>query len=174
MKTQYTELQIKAHNVHSLVWDGNTVIDWASGGTRYELNGTTSHSTVFYAYKFDAAVSSPSGEFTVLYTRTGTTGLLLRRGKIVRQLSRDFYHANVYEYPVAFALGANGREVLIHCPESYCKIEIEDAATGVRFSSSSTRKPDDLFHSQAGSQPGCEVALERRVGLASIGRIGCV
>lgn len=153
METRFNQLKIKARNVRALVWDGNTLIDWASGGARYGLDGSSSPSNMLYAFDFDAAVSSPSGEYTVLYTRTGTTGILLRHGQIVRQLSRDFYHAEAYEYPVTFAVGSNGREVLVHCPESYCEIAIEDAETGKRLTSVSPRKPVDVFHSRLAVSP---------------------
>jgi hypothetical protein len=53
---------------------------------------------------------SPSGEFAVIYTRLGTKGLVLHRGKIIREINRSFYHADVYEYPIGLAALKNGRE----------------------------------------------------------------
>ena len=67
----------------------------------------------------------------MLYTRTQTKGVLLRNGEeIVRQINRDYYHANIYEYPVSFARLRDGREVLIHCPEEVNVLVVEDVETG--------------------------------------------
>lgn len=146
------ELQIIAKiddsNIESLLWCGDALIDWVGGGKTIELDGRTVSSRVFYAYRFDAAVMSPSGRFVFIYERLGTKGLLLQNTTIVREVDRSYYHANVYEYPVCFATLPNGREALIHCPEDYCRLEIEDAETGERLTESATRKPADFFHSR--------------------------
>jgi len=159
MGSRYTEHKIKASKVQSLVWEDDELVDWVGGGVRFSLDGSTQSHVVNYAYKFDAAISSPSGQFVVLYTRTGTTGLLLRRGEIVRQLTRDFYQAHAYEYPIAFGTASDGRELLVHCPESYCQIEIEDAESGERVKSPSKREPGDCFHSRLACSPNGRLLL---------------
>jgi hypothetical protein len=148
------EIRISAKGgVRSLVWNGDELIDWASGGTRFLLSGETVPNSVYYPYSFDAAVMSPSGEFAVIYTRLGTKGLVLRRGKIVREINRSYYHAGVYEYPVAIARLNDGREVLIHCPQEYCRLEIEELGSGRRLTERSSRKPGDFFHSRLAASP---------------------
>ena len=149
-----TEILIPAKSVRSLVWEQDDLVDWAGGGQRYRLNGETVPRHVSYAYVFDAAITSPSGEYTVIYTRLGTKGLLLRRGQVLREINRSFYHANAYEYPVTMFCLKNGREVLAHCPDEYCRLEIDDLATGERLTSSETRRPQDFFHSRLGASPG--------------------
>lgn len=142
------EIRIAAERVRSLVWNGDELIDWADGGTRYLLSGETVSSRVFHAYEFDSAVMSPSGELAVVYTRLGTKGLVLQRGRVIREINRSYYHAGVYEYPIAIARLKDGREVLIHCPEEYCRLDIEELESGKRLTGQSSRKPDDFFHSR--------------------------
>jgi hypothetical protein len=148
-----TEYKIPADDVRSLVWEGDELVDWAGGERRFSLQGTITPPKINYAYLFDAAIASPSGEFVALVVRTGTKALLLHRGKIVRQLNRDFYHAEVYPYPLTFGRLTDGREVLIHCPESYCQLEIEDIVTGERLKSIAERKPSDIFQSGLSVSP---------------------
>jgi hypothetical protein len=79
----------------------------------------------------------------------------LRDGKIVREIHRAPYHADAFLYPVClFTL--DGRVVLAHCPESYARIEIEDADTGERLTHSSSRKEADFFHSRLSTSPGAK------------------
>src|SRR5262245_25979248 len=110
----YTE--IRASNVKSLIWDGNDLVDWVAGGQRYRLSGETIRAYVNFAYAFDAAIASPSGDYVLIYSRLGTKGLLIRGGSIVREINRSFYCADVYEC-VAMLTIADGRELLAHCPE---------------------------------------------------------
>jgi hypothetical protein len=140
--------RIETSGVNSLVWAGDELIDWASGGRRFRLDGTMVDRAVSYAYRFDAAFQSPSGEFAVLYERLGTKGLVLQRGKIIREINRSFYHAEVYEYPVTIGVLRDGRQVLAHCPEEYNRIELDDVATGERLSQRDDRAPADFFHSR--------------------------
>lgn len=144
----FHEQTITAQRVRSLCWLGDTLIDWAGGGARYTLDGRTIARAVTYAYRFDAAVVSPSGEFAVIYERLGTKGLVLERGQIVREINRSFYHAHVYDYPVALLRLPDGREAIAHCPEHYNQIEIEDVHTGEALTRSSGRRPADIFHSR--------------------------
>ncbi|HEX8702914.1 MAG TPA: hypothetical protein VF815_29025 [Myxococcaceae bacterium] len=131
----------------SLCWAGDSLIDWVNGGIQHHLDGSTSDPCVRYAYRFDAAVMSPDGRYAVLYERLGTKGLLLREGKILRELNRSFYHAEAYEYPVALHTFPSGRTILAHCPDEYCRLEIEDADTGQRLTQRKSESPD-AFHSR--------------------------
>jgi len=148
-----TESRLPANGVRSLVWDGESVVDWVSGGKRYRLNGDIVSASVRYAYRFDAAVSLVDSNFSVIYTRFGTKGLLLNEGRVVRELNRSFYHADVYEYPIVLFRLPSGREVVAHCPDDYCRLDIEDLATGEVLTRSSSRKPSDIFHSRLSVSP---------------------
>ena len=150
----YTQYNIPAVGVRSLTWVGNDLIDWVSGGDRYELGGAVIDAYIRYAYPFDAAIVSPSGEYAVLYTRTQTKGVLLRNGEeIVRQINRDYYQANVYEYPVSFARLRDGREVLIQCPEHYNVLVVEDVVTGEDLTARDYKDAADIFHSRLSVSP---------------------
>jgi len=48
--------------VRSLCWDGDELVDWASGGTRFSLSGQQTDSNVYFAYRFDRAVLSLAGD----------------------------------------------------------------------------------------------------------------
>lgn len=148
MKITCQTWTIEVRKVRSLVWAGDSLIDWAAGGTRFDLDGSTNDPHVHYAYRFDAACSSPSGEYAVLYERLGTKGIVLHRGEVLREINRSFYCANAYEYPVVIVRVASGREVLVHCPEDYNRLEIDDVATGERLTAAENRKPRDFFHSR--------------------------
>jgi hypothetical protein len=146
--------QFVAKGIKSLVWEGDELVDWVAGGRRFRLDGRVIEPNVRYAFAFDAARNSPSGEFSVIYTRCATKGLVLQRGKVLREINRSFYHAAVYEYPIAMFALADGREVIAHCPDDYCRLEIDDLATGQRLTSAIGREPSDVFHSRLAASPG--------------------
>jgi hypothetical protein len=131
----------------SLCWFGDALMDWTSGGIVHSLDGRSTDPCVRYAYRFDRAVMSPDGRYTVLYEVLGTKGLVLKDGKVLRELNRSFYHATAYEYPVALHTLPSGRTLLAHCPDEYCRIEIEDAETGQRLTQRTSDAPD-FFHSR--------------------------
>lgn len=116
-----------------------------AGNVEYRLDGTVTGPQVIWTYRFNAAVPSVSGQYVVIYEKLGTKGLLVRNGNLVRELNRSFYCATAYEYPVAFASLPNGREILIHCPDEYNRIDFEDAETGARLTGGSERKLTDFF-----------------------------
>ncbi|GAA3393384.1 hypothetical protein [Streptomyces roseoviridis] len=138
--------------VRSLVWDGEDLVDRVDGGRRWTSDGVEHLSGRVYAYPFDRAVVSPSGRYTVAYTERGTKALLLDGRRIVRELDRSYYHAKDFDYPVALGALSDGREVLVHCPETYEVIEVEDVATGERLTHGE-RTPTDVFHSRLAMSP---------------------
>ena len=144
---------LPAPGVRSLVWHGDSLIDWVAGGVRYELDGQITAASVIYSYRFDAACASPSREHVLLYERCGTKGVLLKKGEILREINRSFYHAGVYEFPACFARIPSGQEVLIHCPDDYNQLDIEDLDTGKRLTDIPSRKPADFFHSRLAASP---------------------
>jgi|SRR5579872_187197 len=139
--------EIPANGVRSLVWQGDALVDWVAGGTIFDLDGKSKPSRVNWAYPFDAACATPDGRYAIIYQRCGTKALLLRDGKLLRELNRSFYQAHVYEYPICIWRTENGRTLIAHCPEDYRRIDIEDADTGVRLTQGE-RKPADFFHSR--------------------------
>lgn len=145
--------EIPARGVRSLAWLGDRLVDWISGGEIYSLDGAKSESSARYAYRFDSAVTSPSGRFAVLYEKLGTKGILLKNGEVTRELSRSFYHADAYEYPICLFSLADGREVVAHCPNEYNRLEIDELETGTRLTSQHERSPSDLFHSRLSVSP---------------------
>jgi hypothetical protein len=138
------ETIIPAHGVRSLVWAGDELVDFAGGGTRYARNGSISEGRVRWAFPFDAAATAR--DFAVIYCRLGTKALLLKNGTLLRELNRSFYFADTYEYPVCL-VERGGDVLLIHCPEDYNRLEIEDAATGARLTSRQSTA-SDFFHSR--------------------------
>ena len=149
----FQRLTLKTRSaVSSLCWSGEALADPVAGGLRYHLDGTCFDPHVRFAYRFDRAVVSPDGRYSVLYESLGTTGLLLEGTRVVRQLQRDFYQANVYDYPVALHTLPSGRTLLAHCPDSYCTLELEDVATGERLTKRKD-EPVDFFHSRLQFSP---------------------
>lgn len=140
--------------VKSLSFYGDTLVDWASGGTIYHFDGAVEESHWAPGYdRLDAAVVSPSGRYVVIYERLGTKGIVLetqvppngahlgeqpqrfRIPRIVREINRSFNCADDYEYPVVLFQRPGGREVLAHCPSEYHILTIEDTETGEALAS---------------------------------------
>ena len=145
---EYIEIHIPAKNVQSLCWEGDSLVDWVAGERHYYLDGTEQRRRVSYSFTFDQAVNSPSGDYAVIYVKYGTKGLVLHKGKILREINRSFYQANVYEYPVTLLQLKNGQEIIAHCPERYNRLELDDLATGKRLTDAPDRKPKDYFFSR--------------------------
>ena len=80
--------------------------------------------------------------------------LLAPPGHVVREVSRSYYHADAYRYPLALFTLPDGRTGLVHCPESYNRLEIKVALTGERLTTGLDRKPADFFHSRLAVSPG--------------------
>lgn len=134
--------------VRSLVWHNDTLIDFASGGDVYGLDGSYRDGPVRYGYRFDAAIISPTGRFALLHERLGTKGVILRGGDIVKEVDRSYYFADAYEFPAVFATLADGREVMFHCPHEYNQIEALDVETGNPVAATPATRDDDFFHSR--------------------------
>ncbi len=137
------------HPLSTLSWLGDTLVDWASAGTAYSLQGKISQlATYHFAYSFDSAIVSADGQYVFLYKRLGTKGLLLKNGEVLREINRSYYHAETYEYPAAFLTAPSGNTFLVHCPISYCRLDFEHVETGELATDSPNRKPSDIFHSR--------------------------
>ncbi|OIV35365.1 hypothetical protein BIV57_22180 [Mangrovactinospora gilvigrisea] len=122
--------------VRSLVWRGEEPMAIACGDP------------------FDRAIVSPSGRFTVVYEERGTTALLRDGRRAVRELARSDYHAGHFDFPVALGRLPDGREVLVHCPEEYNVLQVEELATERRLTAAAAeRAPVDVFHSRLAVGP---------------------
>jgi hypothetical protein len=136
----------------SLAWDEDDVVD-VIGGRRWPAAGGEAPTGGFGGHPFDQLVVSPSGRYQVAYAERGTKAVLLDRGMVVvRELNRSYYHALDFDYPVALGRLGDGREILVHCPERYQQLEIEEIPTGRRLTAGS-REPIDVFHSRLSVSP---------------------
>jgi hypothetical protein len=142
-----------AHPVGSLAWRADALIDHLGGGATIGLDGEMSDPRVSWAFAFDRVADSRSGEFQVLYAEHGTKAVVVAGARVLRELDRSFYRADAYEYPVAMARLPDGREVVVHCPDDYNRIEIEEVGTGARLTTRSGDSPD-VFHSRFTVSPG--------------------
>lgn len=149
----FTETRLPAVGVRSLVWDGSTLIDWVAGGRRHLLDGEVVPSGIRFAYPFDSAISLPGSPYAAIYSSRQTKALVLRDGEVLRELNRSYYQADEYEYPILMFRSSSGRELLAHCPEDYCELQIEDLATGEVLTKHNARKPSDFFHSRLIASP---------------------
>lgn len=140
------------HVASSLTWEGDDLVDWVGGGARLRPDGGHVGAGVFYPYDFDRAVATPDGRWSALYTWRGTKAILLRDGRLHREVDRSYYHAHVTEYPLAFVPSADGW-LLAHCPDEYNQLELEDVATGARRTAR-TGEDCDFFHSRLQVSPG--------------------
>ena len=135
----------------SLAWDGDELVD-VVGGRRWGPDGVERRVSVDHGYSFDRSVSSPSGRFTVVYDERGTEALLLEGDRPVRELGRNDDYAEDFDYPVALGVLRDGREVLVHCPDQYDLLEIEDAESGERLTAGD-RTQNDVLHSRLAVSP---------------------
>lgn len=153
MNTDATSSRWPAPGVRSLVWDGDDLVDWVAGGNRHRLDGSVDKALIRWGYRFDTAAALAGSDLAVVYCRLGTKGLVLRDGKILREINRSDYHAEVYDFPIALARLASGRDVLVHCPDDYNRLDIEDLVTGERLTGGIQRQPSDFFHSRLAVSP---------------------
>ena len=149
----FRQYSFSATGIRSLCWRGDELVDWVGGGRAFALDGQERGASTQYGDQFDAATATRDGRFAVIYERLGTKGLLLKDGQILREINRSYYHASVYEYPVALFHAPDGRLLLAHCPRSYCAVELEEAETGRPLTASAERKPCDFFHSRLAASP---------------------
>jgi hypothetical protein len=122
----------------------------AVSGRWWSADEVVHYRGISYGFPFDRAVVF--GPFCVLYVERGTKALLLKDNELVRELNRSYYCADSYDYPVALGALPDGRVVVIHCPDEYNILEIEDAETGERLTAGD-RQPTDVFHSRLEISP---------------------
>ncbi|MFK0186287.1 hypothetical protein ACIQV1_18965 [Streptomyces rubiginosohelvolus] len=153
--TVVSEIRVRTGPVLSLVWDGDDLLDPVGGRRRWSADGTEHRrERRRFSEVYDRAVTSPSGRWTVVFGERGSRGLLLDGGRVVRELSRDKDHAEDFDYPVGLGTLSDGREVLVHCPERYDRLQIEDVATGERLATGAGEEMPSLFHARLAVSPG--------------------
>ncbi len=147
----------------TLNWTGDFLVDWANGGKVYFPidQNRTSLISYYFAFSFDSAISSSDGVYSFVYKKLGTKGLLLKNGEVLREINRSYYHAEVYEYPVAFAKLKNGKDILIHCPNEYNRLEFEEVETGLLLTNHTDRNPSGFFHSRLEVSPDNKTLLSK-------------
>lgn len=141
----------------TVTWHGDGLADWVSGYTWYPDGPLDGGPQYPFPDLYDGATVSPSGRYQVIYHEYGVEGLLLDRGEPLRRLTRDDDDPDAFFYPVTFRLLADGREVLIHCPERRDRLEIELLDTGERLTSRPLEDGvygTDLYHSRLSVSPG--------------------
>lgn len=151
MKIQ--RIDLKGNEIRSLSWLRNELLDIAGGFKKISLDtGEITYGSVNYAYRFDSVILSSDGVYAALYDKFGTKALLLKNGQIIREINRSFYHADVYEYPIAFIQERSEPCRIAHCPQEYNVLQIEDFETGEVIDWKDP-EPTDFFHSRLQLSP---------------------
>lgn len=136
----------------SLVWQGDELVCETGGGQRWDSDGVERDAAFTWAFPFDAGTASLSGRYSAVYEERGTKALLLEGEQILRELNRSYYRAPDYDYPLALGRLGDGREVVVHCPDVYNVLHIEDAESG-EWLTDGWREPKDVFHSRLSLSP---------------------
>lgn len=136
--------------IKSLAWQGDALIDWLQSTRIYHLDGSVDDGVRRYAYSFDAVATSPSGNYTILYERLGTRAIVLRDFEVIREISRSYYQADAFDYPIGLFRLADGREAIAHAPDIYNRIEIDLLETGERLTARPPNAPDPIDYFPSG------------------------
>lgn len=142
--------------VKSLCWKGDFLLDHI-GNNIFSLTGEISFGKINWGSLLDSSISFFDGNYTVLFQKYGTKGLVLKGNELLREISRSYYCAEVYEYPVAI-FTFNNKVCLAHCPDEYNILEIEDFVTGERLTAKG-RESHDFFHSRLEVTPNGKYLL---------------
>jgi hypothetical protein len=143
-----TRQTIKTNYLQTINWLNDGIVDWVSAGQFYSLNGHQKQLGKYdLVFGFDASITSADGQYAFIYKRLGTKGLLLKRGEVIREINRSYYHAESYEFPAAFITFDN-KTYLVHCPFEYCRLDFEEVESGKIVTDVQGRKPSDIFHSR--------------------------
>ncbi|MDQ3750350.1 MAG: hypothetical protein M3367_15255 [Acidobacteriota bacterium] len=160
LKDTYIKISLEKdgwkRQVATLCWQGEFLVDYV-GINKYSLSGEIISRNVNWTYRFDKAISSPDGKYSVILENYGTKGLILEDDRLIREINRSYYCAQSYEYPLTIFRSLNGRICLAHCPEEYNQIEIEDIETGERLTSD--RESHDFFQSRLQASPSGKYLL---------------
>jgi hypothetical protein len=178
MKPKTTHLPF-SQKPYSLTWEGNTLIDWVSGGNWYCLDGSFQSSNRLFSGRFNGVAALPDGSAVAIFEQRWTKGLLIMydpadpkyrfidAGNRIfpylqfdsREINRSYYQADAYDFPVALFRLPDGQPAILHCPEEYNRLEIEVLENGKRLTGSEERNPEDCFHSRLQVSPSGRYAL---------------
>jgi len=112
-KVRYSISLDYENQVRSLCWVNDYLVDYAGGIGTFQLDGIKTDSKVSFGGLFDNAITSYDGEYVVIYQTLGTKALLLKQGKILREINRSYYCAEAFEYPIIF-LTVNEKVCIAH------------------------------------------------------------
>jgi hypothetical protein len=131
MKLEHESRLIECPDVSALAWDESCLVEVMTG-RRIGLDGTMSARAFFLGYPFDRGlcIRGRDAFWTLAYDNRGTKAVLYKNWKEHRELNRSYYFAKQFDYPVALTVVNQDRVVIIHCPNSYDTIVVEDADTG--------------------------------------------
>jgi len=155
-----TRTTIATGRINTISWVNIDIVDWASGGSQYSMDGSTRQSSLYYGFNFDGSINTTDGKYAFIYQKLGTKGLLLKNGELLREINRSYYFANAYEYPAAFVT-IDDAVYLIHCPAEYCKLDFENVETGEIITDIAARDPSDIFHSRLEVSPDGAVLMSK-------------
>jgi len=155
-----TRTTLTAGRLNTISWLNDNIVDWAAGGNQYSMDGSTKKSNSYYAFNFDGSINTADGQYAFIYQKLGTKGLLLKNGKLLREINRSYYFANAYEYPATFVTVDNVT-YLIHCPKEYCRLDFENVETGEIVTDMIGRDPTDVFHSRLEISPDGFVLMSK-------------
>lgn len=159
MKLVHQDKIVACPPVSTLLWDGDELVDVTSG-LRIRSDGSISPGETSTGYPFDRAVALRLQDtfWSIAYANRETKAILMKNGSVHRELNRSFYFAHVYDYPVALAVAPNGNAVVIHCPESFNTLEVEDAETANTLAKRKTSQME--FHSRLTVSPNGKQLLD--------------
>ncbi len=159
MRLLHHEREILCPEVSTLMWDGDELVD-ITQGIRIGLDGAVSRAHLFLGYPFDRAVGLRQRDtfWAVAYGNRTTKSVLMKNGAVHRELNRSYYCAEAYDYPVVLAVGPTRRAVVIHCPNSFDTLEVEDAESGVTLGK--RKSPGMEFHSRLAVSPNGRYVLD--------------
>jgi hypothetical protein len=152
---------IESPNVSPLAWDEDDLVEPMTG-RRIVLGQPLPERAFFLGYPFDRGLCARglNAFWTLAYDNRGTKAVLYKNWKEHRELNRSYYFAKAFDYPIALTSINDGRVVIVHCPNSFDTIEIEDAETGeilgkrksdkMEFQSRLSVSPDSRFLLSAG------------------------
>jgi len=143
----------------TLIWDGEEILDITTG-QRGNFDGSLTRRLQNMTFRFDRALGlrSRGVHWAVAYANRNTKSLLFKNGKIQRELNRSFYCAEAYDYPIAIGEVSGGRVVLVHCPNEFDLLEIEDAETGTVLDSLKSKEME--FHSRLNFSPDGRLLID--------------
>ena len=152
---------ITANYLQTISWFDKTIVDWASAGQQYALDGKVIQLNKYhFAFSFDGAITSALGTYAFIYQRFGTKALLLKNGEIIKEINRTYYCANSYEFPCAF-VEIDNTTYLLHCPIAYNQLDFENVETGELVTNIPGRKPADIFHSRLEISPDGSLLMDK-------------